>query len=210
MGVGFPLAHVVVLLSLATGACHDLAVAPYVGKGTGETTLRRRMYDTLSPGDVVLADSLFDNYFLACELRERGIELVARVQAEPVGSRTVEVRPDGEVILWQRPNKPRGMTGEQYRRYPKSLLMRQVSVDAREEGNRAGQFKVATTLLDAASSEDRPALITALLGVIAYHRVGHRPGRWEPRARKRRRKPGAYLLEPRAVTKQAKDRSKWF
>ena len=33
---------------------------------------------------------------------------------------------------------------------PKSLLMRQVSVDAREENNRAGQFKVATTLLDAA------------------------------------------------------------
>jgi hypothetical protein len=28
--------------------------------------------------------------------------------------------------------------------------MRQVSVDARDEGNRAGQFKVATTLLDAA------------------------------------------------------------
>lgn len=300
-GVGFPLARVVVLLSLATGACHDLAIAPYAGKGTGETTLLRRMYDALSPGDVVLADALFDNYFLACELRERGIELVARVQAERVGSRTVEVRPDGEVILWQRPNKPRGMTGEQYRRYPKSLLMRQVSVDAREEDNRAGQFKVATTLLDAAidggqigdlferrwsgevdirsiksvmqmdvlrcrapemvhkeiwahllaynllrtvtavaaaevgieprevsfkgakqavtafapkieaaSSEDRPALITALLGVIAYHRVGHRPGRWEPRARKRRRKPGAYLHEPRVATKQAKDRSKWF
>jgi hypothetical protein len=300
-GVGFPLARVVVLLSLATGACHDLAIAPYAGKGTGETTLLRRMYGALSPGDVVLADALFDNYFLACELRERGIELVARVQAERVGSRTVEVRPDGEVILWQRPNKPRGMTGEQYRRYPKALLMRQVSIDAREEDNRAGQFKVATTLLDAAidggqigdlferrwsgevdirsiksvmqmdilrcrtpemvhkeiwahllaynllrtvmavaaaevgiaprevsfkgakqavtafapkiegaSPEDRPALITALLGVIAYHRVGDRPGRWEPRARKRRRKPGAYLHEPRAVTKKAKDRSKWF
>ena len=118
-GVGFPLARVAVLLSLATGACHDLAIAPYAGKGTGETTLLRRMYDALSPGDVVLADALFDNYFLACELRERGLELVARVQAERVGSRTVEARPDGDVILWQRPNKPRGMTGEQYRRYPK-------------------------------------------------------------------------------------------
>jgi Transposase DDE domain len=300
-GVGFPLARVVVLLSLATGACHDLAIAPYSGKGTGETTLLRRMYDALSPGDVVLADALFDNYFLTCELRERGIELVARVQAERVASRTVEVRPDGELILWQRPNKPRGMTGEQYRSYPKSVLMRQVSVDAREEDNRAGQFNVATTLLDAAidggqigdlferrwsgevdirsiksvmhmdvlrckspemvhkeiwahllaynllrtvmavaaaevgieprevsfkgakqavtafapkieaaSPDDRPTLITALLGVVAYHRVGDRPGRWEPRARKRRRKPGAHLHEPRAVTKQAKDRSKWF
>src|SRR6201997_2694356 len=40
-GVGFPLARVCVLLSLAPGACHDLAIAPYAGKGTGATTLLR-------------------------------------------------------------------------------------------------------------------------------------------------------------------------
>src|SRR5512144_3197924 len=53
-GLGFPLARVAVLLSLATGACHDLAMAPYQGKGTGETTLLRAMYGALKPGDVVL------------------------------------------------------------------------------------------------------------------------------------------------------------
>jgi hypothetical protein len=136
------------LLSLATGACHDLAIAPYAGKGTGETTLLRQMYDALSPGDVVVADALFDNYFLACELRQRGIELVTRVQAERVGSRTVESRPDDDVIVWQRPNKPHGMSGEQYRTYPESLIMRQVSVDACGKNNRAEQFKVVTTILD--------------------------------------------------------------
>src|SRR4051794_27325477 len=47
-GIGFPLARVAVLLSLATGACHDLAIAPYAGKGTGETTLLRQMYGSLS------------------------------------------------------------------------------------------------------------------------------------------------------------------
>src|SRR4051812_33067160 len=130
-GVGFPLARLAVLLSLASGACHDLAVAPYAGKGTGETTLLRQMYGSLSPGDVVVAGALFDDYFLACELRQLGIELVARVQAERVGSRTVQSRPDGDIIVWQRPNKPRGMTGEQYRGYPQCLTMRQVSVDAR-------------------------------------------------------------------------------
>jgi hypothetical protein len=41
------------------------------------------------------------------------------------------------------------MTGEQYRRYPKALLMRQVAVDARGKGNRAEQFHVVTTILDA-------------------------------------------------------------
>jgi hypothetical protein len=148
-GIGFPVARVTVRLSLATGACHDLAIAPYAGKGTGETTLLRQMYDSLSPGDVVVADALFNNDFLACELRQRGIELVARAQAERVGSKTVESRSDGDIILWQRPNKPRGMTGEKYRQYPKSLLVRQVTVDARDRYNRAERFLVVTTMLDA-------------------------------------------------------------
>ena len=107
------------------------------------------MYESLSPGDVVLADALFDNDFLACELRQRGIDLVARVQAQRVGSRVVEGRPDGDVILWRRPNQPRGMTGEEYRRYPKELRMRQVTVDARDRDNRAEVFQVVTTILDA-------------------------------------------------------------
>src|SRR6516165_1282090 len=148
-GLGFPLARLTVLLSLASGACHDLAMAAYEGKGTGETTLLRAMYDSLKPGDVVLADSLFDNYFLICELRDRGIDIVARAQYQRVGSQVVESRPDGDIILWQRPNKPRGMTGEQYRSYPETMLMRQVPVDARDRNNRAEQFHVITTILDA-------------------------------------------------------------
>jgi hypothetical protein len=300
-GIGFPLARLAVLLSLATGACHDLAVAPYAGKGTGETTLLRQMYDALSPGDVVLADALFDNYFLACELRQRGIELVARVQAERVGSRTVESRPDGDIIVWQRPNKPHGMKGEQYRTYPESLLMRQVSVDARGQDNRAEQFKVITTILDAsidggqigglyerrwdgevdirsvkstmkmdilrcktpemvqkeiwvyllaynllrtvmavaaaendveprkisfkgakqaltafapkleaARPKERANLVDAMLKAVGCHRVGNRPGRWEPRARKRRPKPSKRLNQPRHIAKLARNRVKWF
>src|SRR5439155_378534 len=67
-GIGFPLARLAVLLSLASGACCELAIAPYAGKGTGETTLLRQMYDALQPGDVALADALFDNFFVACEL----------------------------------------------------------------------------------------------------------------------------------------------
>jgi hypothetical protein len=300
-GIGFPLARVAVLLSLATDACHDLAIAPYAGKGTGETTLLRQLYDSLAPGDVVVADALFDNYFLACELRPRDVELVARVQAERVGSRTVESRPDGDIIVWQRPNKPRGMTGEQYRRYPETLTMRPVSVDARGKGNRAEQFKVVTTILDAsidggqigglyerrwdgevdirsvkstmkmdvlrcktpemvrkeiwahllaynllrtvmaaaahesrvepraisfkgakqvvtafapkleaAQPEQRAGLVAALLKAVAYHRVGDRPGRWEPRARKRRPKPGKRLTQPRRIAKLAHNRAKWY
>ncbi len=148
-GIGFTLARLTVLLSLATGACHDLAMAPYAGKGTGEKTLLRQLYDALKPGDVVLADALFDDYFIAWELRQRGIELVARAQYQRVDTQVVQRGPDGDVIAWQRPNKPHGMRGEQYRTYPKTLLMRQVSVDARDKDNRVERFQVITTILDA-------------------------------------------------------------
>jgi len=131
-GLGFPLARIGLLLSLATGACHDLAIAPYKGKGTGETNLFRRMYDTLKPGDVVLADALFDDYFISCELCQRGIDIVAHAQYERTGSWTAESRFDGDILVWQRPTKPRGMTGEKYRSYPKQLPMREVTVDARD------------------------------------------------------------------------------
>ena len=147
-GLGFPLARIGVLLSLATGACHNLAIAPYKGKGTGETNLFRRMYDTLKPGDVVLADALFDDYFIACELRQRDIDIVAHAQYERTGSWIVESRPDGDILSWQRPQKPRGMTREQYLTYPEQLPMRQVTVDARDKNNRAKQFKVVTTIID--------------------------------------------------------------
>jgi hypothetical protein len=300
-GIGFPLARLAVLLSLASGACHDVSVAPYAGKGTGETTLLRQMYGSLGRGDVVVADALFDNYFLIRELRELGIDVVVREQAERVGTVTVERRPDGELIVWQRPNKPRGMTGEQYRRYPRSQTMRRVSVDARDKDNRVEQFAVVTTLLDtsidggqigglyerrwegevdirsvksvmkmdvlrgkspemvrkeiwahllaynllrtvmavaaaqsdteprkisfkganqavtafapkieAARPEDRGRLIDALLKTVAYHRVGNRPGRWEPRARKRRPERAARLMQPRAVAKLPQNRSRYF
>ncbi len=300
-GLGFPLARITVLLSLATGACHDLTIAPYAGKGTGEKTLFRRMYDSLKPGDVVLADALFDDYFIACELCNRGIDLVAHAHFARVGSRTAESRPDGDILVWQRPNKPHGMKGEKYRTYPKQLLMRQVTVDARDKNNRAQQFKVITTILtssidgqqigalyehrwegevdirsikctmkmdilrcktpnmihkeiwthllaynllrtamavaanendieprevsfkgakqavtafapkiEAARPEERGSLINAMLITIAYHRVGDRPGRWEPRARKRRPKPAARLTQPRHIAKLPQHRSKWY
>lgn len=259
------------------------------------------MYGTLKPGDVVLADALFDDYFIACELCQREIDIVAHAQYVRTGSWAAERRPDGDILVWQRPNKPRGMTGEQYRRFPKQLLMREVTVDARDKNNRARQFKVVTTILnasidgreigglyerrwdgevdirsikvtmqmdvlrcktpdmvhkeiwthllaynllrtvmavaadendieprqvsfkgakqtltafapkiEAAQPEDRAPLIDAMLAAIAYHRVGDRPGRWEPRARKRRPRKAAPLTQPRHIAKLPRNRSNWF
>jgi hypothetical protein len=64
--------------------------------------------------------------------------------------------------------------------------------------------------IEAARPEDRPALIDVMLTAVPYHRVRNRPGRWEPRARKRRPKPGARLTQPRVTAKLVHNRSKWY
>jgi hypothetical protein len=61
-----------------------------------------------------------------------------------------------------------------------------------------------------AAPAGRARLIDVLLATVAYHRVGDRPGRWEPRARKRRPKPGMRLMQPRAVAKLPQNRPKYF
>lgn len=63
--------------------------------------------------------------------------------------------------------------------------------------------------LEAARPEHRLRLIDALLAAVAYHRVGDRPGRWEPRARKRRPKPCNRLMQPRATARLPCNRAKW-
>jgi hypothetical protein len=299
-GIGFPLARLAVLLSLATGACHDLAIVPYAGKGTGETTLLRQMYDTLKPGDVILADALFDDYFIACDLRQRhraGRPRRVPARGDPDGPEQARRRRHRLAAAQQTARHE----GEQYRTYPKSLVMRQVSVDARDRDNRVERFKVVTTIFDesigggeigdlyerrwegeveirsiksamkmnvlrcktpemvrkeiwahplaynllrtamavaaaesgteprkvsfkgakqavtafapkieAARPEERARLIDVRLTTIAYHRFGDRPGRWEPRARKRRPKPGTRLMQPRAAARLPQNRSKYY
>lgn len=59
MGVlGFPLARIAAIFSLSCGAVLDLGFARYAGKGQGELSLLRRMWDIFQPGDVVLRHSL--------------------------------------------------------------------------------------------------------------------------------------------------------
>ena len=64
--------------------------------------------------------------------------------------------------------------------------------------------------LEAARPERRARLVDAMLKAVAHQRVGNRPGRWEPRARKRRPKPSKRLGQPRRVAKLASNRAKWY
>src|SRR4029450_7651763 len=60
-GVGFPIARVGTIISLCCGAIVNLGVCRYAGKGQGEVSLLRRLWDILRPGDVLLTDALMAN-----------------------------------------------------------------------------------------------------------------------------------------------------
>ena len=73
-GLCFPIARVVVLLSLATAMVTDMAMGPYAGKETGESALLRSLLGRFNPGDVLLADRYYCSYFMIALLQERGID----------------------------------------------------------------------------------------------------------------------------------------
>ena len=51
-GLGFPIARMMVLFSLATGMVTDMAMSRYAGKETGEAALMRELLDRLEPNDI--------------------------------------------------------------------------------------------------------------------------------------------------------------
>lgn len=100
-----------------------------------------------------------------------------------------------------------------------NLLRTVMAVAAHENGIEPRQvsFKGAKQTLtafapkiEAARPEDRAPLIDAMLAAIAYHSVRNRPGRWEPRARKRWPRKAAKLMQPRHIAKLPRNRSRRF
>lgn len=75
-GAGFPLARLVGVISLATGAVLTAAMGPYQGKGSGEHGLFRDLRDVFDPGDLMLADSYYCSYFLIADMLARGVDVV--------------------------------------------------------------------------------------------------------------------------------------
>jgi len=149
-GLGFPVARVVVLLSLATGMLTDMAMGPYAGKETGETALARQLLNRFEPGDILLADRYYCSYFMIALLMELGIDFVTRVHQ----LRTVDFRrgrrlgKGDHVVEWELPARPKWMDQETYDRMPTSILVREIQVRVGQAGFRTESLTVVTTLTD--------------------------------------------------------------
>ena len=151
-GLGFPLARVVVLLSLATGMLTDLAMGPYAGKETGETALLRQLLQRFQPGDILLGDRYFCSYFMIALLQEMGVDFVTRVhQLRTIDFRRGHRLGQGDhVVMWSRPQRPKWMDPQTYDRMPASIEVREIRVRVSEPGFRTESFVAVTTLMDAA------------------------------------------------------------
>jgi hypothetical protein len=133
-GVGFPLARLVAIICLSTGAVLDAAIGPHAGKGNTELDLMRGLLDTFSEGDVLLADALYCNYFMIAQLQAAGVDMLF----EQHGARNTDFRrgrrlgKHDHVVCWSKPRqRPKWMTPEQYQCYPDELTVREVKVDGR-------------------------------------------------------------------------------
>ena len=71
-GLGFPIARITAVFSLACGAVVDLGICRYAGKGQSELGLLRTLWDIFVPGDVVLADRYMCAWTEMVMLKQRG------------------------------------------------------------------------------------------------------------------------------------------
>lgn len=294
-GLGFPLARLAAVFSLATGAVLDLAIGRYAGQGQSELGLLRALWDLFRPGDVVLGDRLMCAWTEMAVLKRRGVDCVCRLTSHRRSDfrRGRRLGKDDHVVEWPKPPKPRSVDREAFDALPESLTVREARVRVEQPGFRSRSIVVVTTLLDAgevtsgelgqlyrerwsaeldlrslkrtlqmdvlrgktpdlvrkeiwahvlaynlartvmAQAATRrgveprsisfkgavqtllafrpvialagcadPALCRRVLDAVATHRVGDRPGRFEPRLRKRRPKHYAFLRKPRCEVKR--------
>jgi Transposase DDE domain len=290
-GLGFPVARIVAIISLATGAVRDLAIGPYKGKETGETSLFRALLPRLKAGEVLLGDRVFASFFGIAQLVARDIDGVFRIHQR----RKIDFRrghclgAEDHRVLWRKPPRPEWIDETTYDQFPDEMWVRELRIRVTQPGCRVRELVLVTTLLDpirytkgditglflsrwdieldlrsikvvmqmdvlrcktpemvekevwvhllayniirglmataAVAHGARPRELSfkgtlqaltafrdsmrmaepvarqhlweALLKTIAYHRVGDRPGRVEPRARKRRPRCTRMLTIPR-------------
>jgi Transposase DDE domain len=150
-GLGFPIARLGAVISLACGAVVHLGFCRYAGKGEGEVSLLRRIWDVLAPGDVLLADRLTANWANVVFLRERGVELVSRLNK---AHRRADFRrgrrlgPDDHIVDWPKPTSIRSLDRAAYRALPDAVTVREARVRVAQPGFRTKSVVVVTTLLD--------------------------------------------------------------
>ncbi len=154
-GCGFPIARMIGVFSLATGAINLTALGAYKGKQTGETSLLRSVLDRILPGRILLADRYYASFWLMAQSERRQIDLVARVHHK----RKVDFRKGlkqgylDQLVTYPKPQRPKWMSIKEYQTYPSLIIIRHLKYKVEQKGFRVREITLATTLLDASVYE---------------------------------------------------------
>jgi hypothetical protein len=149
-GLGFPIARVVAIISLATGVIRDLAVGPYKGKETGETALLRELLGRFKGGEILLGDRYFASYFGIALLTQIGVDGLFRMHQlrKYDFRRGKRLGISDHIVCWVKPARPSWMAPELYERIPETLQIRELRITVDQPGFRVDELVVVTTLLD--------------------------------------------------------------
>ncbi len=148
-GVSFPMMRLVVVFSLALGTVLEAAMGPIKGKRTGELSLFRQFRKDLQPGDVLLGDRMYANYWDVAWALAHGVDVVLRQNASraPVSFRGYDA--NHRRACWFKPARPKWMGRREYRHIPHLLSLRAVRVLVPRIGFRTQRLVLITTFLDA-------------------------------------------------------------
>lgn len=110
-GLGFPLARIAAVFSLACGAVLDLGICRYAGKGQSALGMLRSLWGLFVPGDVLRADRLMCAWTEMVMLKQRGVDCVCRLTSHRHADcrRGQRLGPGDHIVRWRKPAKPRSI-----------------------------------------------------------------------------------------------------
>jgi Transposase DDE domain len=150
-GLGFPIARILLVISLAVGTVLEAAVGPYQGKQASELGLLRQISGAFQPGDIALADRFFCSYWVITDSQARGVDIIFRLHQ----TRKTDFRrgrrlgPDDHIVTWPKAQRPDWMSPAEYATMPKELKLREIRVRIKDRKKRTREIVIVTTLLDA-------------------------------------------------------------
>jgi hypothetical protein len=152
-GVGFPLARLVAIISLATGCILRTQLGPHKGKGTGETSLLAKMLCEFQAKDLVVADAGFSHFWLIASLLERGADYLGNLSStrKVDYSPGKQLGPKDHLEVWHKTDSPQppGLTDAEWNALPETITVRRLWVVIERPGFRSEGLQLVTTLLDA-------------------------------------------------------------
>ena len=147
-GCGFPIAKLVVMFSLVTGAAMGVLMEAF---NTSEIFMARQMYYLLLPQDVALADRAFGTYVDLALVKQRLADAVFRCHHSRKNDfkRGKRLSKNDYLVTWYKPKtRPRHMSVVEFNCLPDSQVVRQVRFQVPQSGFRTKEIIVVTTLLD--------------------------------------------------------------